>query len=46
DGSPVLTYAGNGQGDLAPAGIPVFQDGRMSRDGRPFVAYETPLASR
>jgi hypothetical protein len=45
DGSPVLTFAGNGQGDLAPAGTPVFQDGRMDR-GRPFVTYETPLASR
>jgi hypothetical protein len=46
DGSPVLTYAGPGQGDLAPAGTPVFQDGRTGRGGRPFVAYEQAPASR
>lgn len=46
DGSPVLTHVGPGQGDLAPAGIPVFQDGRTGRGGRPFVAYETASAPR
>ncbi len=43
DGSVVETHVGPGEGDLAPAGTPVFLE-RTGRHARPIVGYDTTSA--